>query len=83
MKVSAEDLATADRVVQLGFPPGRIDILTSIDGVSWEEVLSSAVPGHYGDVPVRFISRELLIRNKKATGRTQDRADADRLESQG
>jgi hypothetical protein len=69
-----------DRVVQLGYPPGRIDILTSIDGVSWEQVHAGAVAGDYAGVPVRYISRHDLVRNKRATGRAQDVVDAERLE---
>jgi hypothetical protein len=81
LPVQANDLSTPDRVIQLGFPPGRIDILTSIDGLSWDEVAAGAVPGDYGGVPVRFISRAHLVRNKRATGRAQDLADVERLES--
>ncbi len=79
--LSIADLSHPGRVVQLGFPPGRIDILTSIDGISWEEASSGAVSGDYGGVPVRFISRDHLIRNKRASGRPQDLADVNRLES--
>ncbi len=80
LKLGAEDFATEGRVVQLGFPPGRIDILTSIDGVGWDEANAGAVSGEYGGVPVRFLSRDDLIRNKSATGRPQDLADVKRLE---
>jgi len=62
LSLTAADLSTPDRVVQLGFPPGRIDVLTSIDGLTWDEVDAGAVAGDYGGVPVRFISREDLIR---------------------
>lgn len=81
LQVKPDDLSTPDRVIQLGFPPGRIDILTSIDGLTWDEVSAGAVAGDYGGVPVRFISRAHLVRNKRATGRPQDLADIDRLES--
>ena len=46
--LSAADLSLPDRVVQLGIPPGRIGILTSIDGLSWDEVSADAVSGNYG-----------------------------------
>ena len=81
LKIGVEDLSVADRVVQIGFPPGRIDLLTSIDGAEWREVDATAETGRYGTVPVRYISRELLIRNKRASGRSQGRADAERLEA--
>ncbi len=80
LKVGAADFAVEGRVVQLGYPPGRIDILTSIDGVGWDEANAEAVSGEYGGVPARFLSRDLLIKNKFATGRPQDLADAKRLE---
>ena len=81
VQLTTMDLCVPDRVVQLGFPPSRIDILTSIDGPSWDEVADGAVWGDYGGVPVRFISREHRVRNKQACGRPQDLADLDRLES--
>jgi hypothetical protein len=81
VKLTAADLCAPNRVVQLGFPPGRIDILTSIDGLAWNEVAGDAVRGDYAGVPVRFISREHLMRNKRASGRPQDLADLDRLDS--
>lgn len=81
LAIDERDLSVPDRVVQLGFPPGRIDIITEIEGVTWDEASRSAVEGRYGEVPTRFISRELLIRNKRACGRPQDLADAARLES--
>ena len=81
VQLTTMDLCVPDRVVQLGFPPSRIDILTSIDGPSWDEVADGAVRGDYAGVPVRFISREHLVRNKQACGRPQDLADLDRLES--
>jgi hypothetical protein len=79
LSLTVSDLSAPDRVVQLGFPPGRIDILTSIDGLTWDEVNAGAVVGEYGGVPVRFISRADLIRNKRAAGRPQDIADIERL----
>ena len=79
LSLTAADLSTPDRVVQLGFPPGRIDVLTSIDGLTWDEVDAGAVAGDYGGVPVRFISREDLIRTaERARSR---RSDGSRLPS--
>ena len=68
------------QVIQLGYPPVRIDLVTSIEGVSWEQAAAGAVEGAYGGTPVRFLGRAELIANKKAAGRPQDLADADRLE---
>lgn len=77
--VSQEDLATPGIVIQVGVPPNRIDIVTSIDGVGFAEAWAERVDAVYGDVPIHVISRRDLIRNKRACGRPQDLVDADRL----
>jgi hypothetical protein len=63
------------RVMQLGFPPHRIDLVTTIDGVIFEDAWASRVAGKYGGVDVSYIGRDALIRNKTAAGRPQDLAD--------
>jgi hypothetical protein len=69
-------------VVQLGYPPKRIDILTEVDGVQfgscWERRVEVEVGGHR----VPFISADDLVANKKASGRPQDMADAAMIEEQ-
>lgn len=80
LAISVEDLCRSERVVQLGFPPARIDLLTTLTGVAWDEVVVGAVTAEYGGVPIRLLGRAELIRNKLATGRLQDRADVERLE---
>jgi len=80
--LSAADFEAKDNVVQLGVPPVRIDVMTAIDGVSWDEAAGSRISGDYGGVPVWVISREMLIKNKKATGRLKDLADVEALEEQ-
>jgi len=77
--LSPEDFLVPDQVIQLGNPPNRIDLLTSISGVDWDTAASGAVEGAFGDVPVRFLGREELIRNKRMTGRTKDLADVEAL----
>jgi len=74
-----EDLASPGKAVQLGCPPLRIDIITAIDGVSFEDAWSRRVDSRYGDQPVHFISREDLIANKRASGRKQDLLDLETL----
>jgi hypothetical protein len=73
------DFESPDKVVQLGVPPVRIDIITSLTGVSWEEAFSGRVVGKYGDLAVYYIGREQFIANKRAIGRTKDLADLDAL----
>lgn len=77
--VDVTDFEKDDSVVQLGYPPFRIDILTSIDGVDFESAWLRRVLVQIGDVEVPFIGREDLIANKKAAGRPQDLVDVDRL----
>jgi hypothetical protein len=81
LDLTAADFENQERVIQLGEPPVRIDLITSITGVSWEEAFSSRVPGSYGDVPVYFLGREPFIRNKRAIGRTKDLADIEALDN--
>jgi hypothetical protein len=66
-------------VVQLGVPPVRIGIITSITGVTWEDADKGKQEGLYGDVPVYFLGKEQYITNKRATGRKKDLADLESL----
>ena len=77
--LGTEDFSAPDRVVQLGVPPVRVDILTSISGVTWEEAVAGASPGTYGAVPVRYIGRTAFAKNKRAVGRNRDLADLEAL----
>ena len=77
--LTIEDFATPDKFVQLGVPPLRVDIVTSITGISWEEAFSGKAAGTYGDVPVHYIGRAQLIANKRAIGRKRDLADLEAL----
>ena len=81
--VSTRDFEQPDHVYQIGLPPRRIDILTSISGVSFDEAAADAVDGNLGGVPVKFIGREAMVRNKRASGRLKDLADAELLEQDG
>jgi predicted nucleotidyltransferase len=77
--LSEKDFSVPDRVVQLGYPPVRIDLVTSISGVSWEEVSANMVDGEYGNVPVKYIGRAEFVRNKRAVCRKKDLADLEAL----
>jgi hypothetical protein len=77
--LTSDDFNTPDQILQFGFPPQRIDLMTSITGVTWDEVKSGSVTGMYDDVPALFIGRSQLIANKRATGRAQDLADLEAL----
>jgi hypothetical protein len=78
--VKAEDFAKTDFVFHFGSPPWRIDILTSIPGIEFAEAFARRVSMPLGPATVNCISREDLIRAKKASGRHQDLADVEKLE---
>lgn len=83
LNLSREDFLKKDYVVQLGTAPNRVDLLTGISGVSFDEAWAARQTGRIGDIEVPFLSRELLIRNKLATNRPQDRADVEILRKAG
>jgi hypothetical protein len=73
--LTVEDFTLPEKIVQLGYPPVRIDLITSITGVRWEDVYTSAAGGTYGEVPVQYIGKNEFIANKKAIGRHKDLTD--------
>ena len=77
--LTVKDFSEPGNVVQLGIAPVRIDIVTSITGVSWKEAAADGAAGIYGDVPVRYLGRFSFIRNKRALGRKKDLADIEAL----
>jgi len=74
-----EDFKNPNKVVQLGYPPVRIDIITSLSGVSWDEAFEKRDKGKYGDIPTYYIGRDHYIQNKRASGRKKDLADLEAL----
>jgi hypothetical protein len=77
--LKAADFADSYRVIQLGVPPNRIDLLTSITGVPFDEAWGDRVDADLEGTRVSFISRQALIRNKRLAGRAQDKADLEVL----
>lgn len=77
--IGPADFLIPDRVIQLGRDPHRIDLLTAISGVTWDEAWSSRVEAQLDGIPVSFLGHEAFIRNKLAAGRPQDLADVSRL----
>jgi hypothetical protein len=73
------DFLVQDQVIQLGYPPSRIDILISLKGVDFESAYESKIQAPIDDVTVNFIDLDNLRKNKKATGRLQDLADLENL----
>lgn len=78
--LSADDFLVDDQVVQLGREPIRIDILTGLDGVRFDDCASRSVKVEIDGMSVPFISREDLLANKRASGRAQDLADVEALD---
>lgn len=77
--LSVEDLSTPGVVFQMGLPPRRIDILTQISGVEFDEAWTSREEVRFGDLDVFVIGPRELLRNKRATGRPKDLLDADTI----
>lgn len=81
LDLTEQDLATEGIVFQIGLPPLRIDIMTSLAAVSFEEAWPARVASRLGDVDLFVIGREHLIRNKRAAGRPKDLGDVAQLEA--
>lgn len=79
--LQAEDFLNPETIFQLGRAPVRIDIITSITGVKWDEIWKNKTKGTFGNsnIPVYFIGKAQLIKNKSATGRDQDLLDVKKL----
>jgi hypothetical protein len=82
-KLKIEDLCTADNVYQIGVAPNRIDFLTSITGVEFDEAWEHRTQTQINGMTVSVIGREQLLKNKRATGRPKDLVDAAWLEESG
>lgn len=80
LDIGREDFLRPNYVIQLGKAPHRIDLLTGIDGVMWESAWDSRITFELDGLSVPVIGKQQLIENKKASGRTQDKADVERLE---
>ncbi|BFM40813.1 hypothetical protein [Synechocystis sp. LKSZ1] len=78
--LSIQDFLTPDQVIQLGYPPNRIDLITTADGIDFKICYPSKTEIIVDNIPVHFIDLDNLKKNKKASGRLQDLADLDNLE---
>ncbi|MFH1395350.1 MAG: DUF6036 family nucleotidyltransferase [Candidatus Omnitrophota bacterium] len=77
LNLKGEDFAYCGRIIQLGYEPIRIDILTSISGVDFKEVWKNRKKTNYGKIKIFFIGKKELIKSKKASSRKQDKIDLD------
>lgn len=80
MDLSPDDLAVEGTIFQIGIAPNRIDVLTSIEGVTFDAAWERRVISNYGGVPIGLLAVEDLLTNKRAVGRPQDRIDVANLE---
>ncbi|MCL2778104.1 MAG: hypothetical protein FWD73_08880 [Polyangiaceae bacterium] len=78
--VTRSDFEASDTVYQIGLPPRRIDLMTSITGVSFDEACGSRMIVEVEGMQLPVLGRQALLRNKRATGRAKDSVDADMLE---
>jgi hypothetical protein len=74
------DFLVEDQIIQLGYAPNRIDIITTLTGITFKECYDKRLSVEIDGVKVNFIDRENLRKNKKSTGRLQDLADLEKLE---
>lgn len=80
LKLVPGDFSTPGRIIQLGYEPVRIDIITSIQGLDFADIWENRIQGPYGGQTVNFIDRENLIKSKKISSRSQDKTDLERLQ---
>jgi hypothetical protein len=79
--VTPEQFSTPDSVLQIGVAPRRVDVMSSITGVDFGEAWKRRLRVDVDGLELNILSREDQIINKRAVGRPQDNADADRLEA--
>lgn len=81
-QVTEADLMTPDTVLQIGVEPNRIDILTSIDGVEFDDAWPRRTEAEVSGIRVPLLGLAELVSNKRASGRPQDLADVARIEAE-
>lgn len=77
--LKTEDFTTPDQIIQLGYPPSRIDIITTPDGIDFTTCYQNKISIELNSILVNFIDLENLKKNKQASGRLQDLADLEKL----
>ncbi len=80
MGLTIQDLSRLGTVYQIGLPPRRIDILTEISGIEFDEAWGSRTVQEAEGLAIPFLGRQDLLRNKQASGRTKDLADVELLQ---
>lgn len=78
LSLTEQDILSGN-IIQLGYPPVRIDMLTILDGLSADEIWASRQHGSFGQQSVFYLGRAAFIKNKRATGRHKDLADLEAI----
>jgi len=78
-QISEADFARPGVAFQIGVPPGRIDILTELTGLTFDEAWPEREPGRFGTLTVDYLGKVAFLRNKRATGRAKDLGDIEDL----
>ena len=80
LELKPEDFLEKNQIIQLGYPPNRIDLLTALKDVEFDECYATRVQVTIQNIKINFIDIDNLKKNKLATGRLQDLADVEKLE---
>ena len=80
--LTREDLATPEIVYQIGVAPNRVDLMTSVTGLTFPEAWAGRISARYADLEISVVGRQQLIKIKTALGRTQDRLDLENLNNE-
>jgi hypothetical protein len=78
--ITQKSLCTPDTVIQMGYPPARIDLLTSIESVEFSDAYANRAQAEIDNIPLTIISRAHFLKNKRALGRHKDLADVEALD---
>jgi len=79
LKITEKDFLVSDRIIQLGYPPNRIDLLTGVSGLSFDECYPHKISFEIDGLEIDFIDIDNLKKNKKASGRHKDLNDLENL----
>jgi hypothetical protein len=79
-EITEADFAVPGVVYQIGVPPGRIDVLTELTGLTFEQAWGERIRRPFGELEVDFLDRASFLRNKRATGRLKDLSDIEGMD---
>lgn len=79
LKITKEDILSG-KIIQMGYPPVRIDLLTSLSGVTSEEIWNSRQEGPFGKYVVFYLGKDTYLKNKRAANRSKDKVDIELFE---